>query len=45
MSKYARDPEAIARDIVIHFWHPRFAGNTLTETLRELKAARRVSRR
>lgn len=41
MSRYARDPEKVLRDLVIAFQHPDYRDQDPITTLRELKARRR----
>lgn len=44
MTRYARDPEAIARDLCIALAHPRFRDQRPIDTLRTLKRDRGETR-
>lgn len=45
MSRYGRDPEAIARDLVVALAHPDYRDRRPTDTLRELKQRRLEGRK
>lgn len=42
MSKWNRDPERIARDLVIAFWHPDYQDTRCVDALADLKRRRRA---